>query len=247
MKKQWVTYLVLIIIIIFAWEYFSSTNNNVRLFISSPTLILEYFIQNRADLTIAFFTTFIEAFLGLLLAVALSFSLMFLCFHSPRFLNFIMPPMIVSQVVPVIVLAPFFIIFFGVGMTSKIIMAMVISFFPIFINFYQGYKSIPKNINELFFIYKASKNFMIDNVYLPLSMSSIIAGLKISSTLAVLGAIVAEFTGSKVGIGKNLFISSIRLQPDLMMASLILAGLIGFIMYGIILIIEKKYGYWYKK
>ncbi|MEZ4103053.1 MAG: hypothetical protein R3B55_00555 [Candidatus Paceibacterota bacterium] len=78
-------------------------------------------------------------------------------------------------------------------------------------------------------------------------MSSIIAGLKISSTLAVLGAIVAEFTGSKVGIGKNLFISSIRLQPDLMMASLILAGLIGFIMYGIILIIEKKYGYWYKK
>lgn len=247
MKKQWVTYLVLIIITIFAWEYFSSNNNNVRLFISSPTLILEYFIQNRVDLMVAFFTTFIEAFLGLLLAVVLSFSLMFLCFHSPRFLNFIMPPMILSQVVPVIVLAPFFIIFFGVGVTSKIIMATVISFFPIFINFYQGYKSIPKNINELFFVYKASKNFMIDNVYLPLSMPSIVAGLKISSTLAVLGAIVAEFTGSKVGVGKNLFVSSIRLQPDLMMTSLILAGLIGFIMYSIILVIENRYGYWYKK
>lgn len=246
MKKQLLIYFILIIIVILVWEYFASTDNNVRLFISSPSLIVEYFVQNRADLTEAFFATFLSAFLGLSFAVVLSFSLMFLCFHFPKFLNFIMPPMIVSQVVPVIVLAPFFIIFFGIGITSKIVMAAVISFFPIFINFYQGYKSIPKNIKELFKIYRTPKDFLIDNIYLPLSTPSLIAGLKISSTLAVLGAIVAEFTGSKVGIGKNLFISSIRLQPDLMMTSLILAGLIGFIMYSIVLLVEKRYGYWYK-
>ncbi|MBK7683453.1 MAG: ABC transporter permease subunit [Bacteroidetes bacterium] len=99
-------------------------------------------------------------------------------------MDFVLPIMVTSQVIPLIVLAPFFIILFGFGLCSKIAMAAVISFFPIFVNFAQGYKSIDSNIHELMHINNAPLKFRIYNVYFPLSMGSIIAGIKISSTLS---------------------------------------------------------------
>ena len=240
-------YIFLAVVVLVIWEYFGSTSSVVRLYISSPSLIVDYFFQNSEALLYATFVTFLEASAGLMIAVIFSFSLMILCFFKPRFLEFIMPIMIISQVIPVIVLAPFFIILFGIGLTSKILMAAVISFFPIFVNFVQGYRAIPSSIHELMDRYQASTRFRIENVYFPLSMPSIMTGLKISSTLAVIGAIVAEFTGAKVGIGKNLFISAIRLDPDLMMTSLILASLIGLAIFGTARIIERYYGSWYSK
>ncbi len=238
-------YILLALIIVAVWQYFANSNIAVRLYISSPILIMQYFAENYVDLLRAFLITFIEAISGLIIATIFSFGVMTICFYKTKFLDFILPIMISSQVVPVIVLAPFFIIFFGLGLASKIAMAAVISFFPIFVNFVQGYKAIPVNILELMSIYQADMKFRIRHVYFPLAMPSIMAGLKVSATLSVIGAIVAEFTGAKLGIGKNLFVSAIRLNPDLMMSSVILAAGIGLILYSIINQIEKKYGQWY--
>lgn len=202
-------------------------------------MIVDYFSQNYSDLLLATCTTFIEALLGLVIATTFSFSMMIFCFYKPKFMDFILPLMITSQVVPLIVLAPFFIILLGIGLSSKVAMAAVISFFPIFVNFAQGYKSISKNIHELMTVYQAKIGYRIKNVYFPLSMPSIMAGLKVSATLSVIGAIVAEFSGAEIGLGKNLFVSALRLEPELMMCSLILSTLIGYLMFGSIKLIEK--------
>ncbi len=227
------------------WNYFGSTSNTVRLYISSPILVVKYIIENYQELIKAVGITLLEASAGLILATALSFTVMIVCFVKPKLLHYILPVMVVSQVIPVIVLAPFFIIVLGIGIASKIAMAIVISFFPVFISFVQGYKAISPNIHELMSVYQAPLKFRIFHVYIPLAMPSIIAGLKVSATLAVIGAIVAEFTGAKYGIGKNLFISAIRLDPDLMMSSLLLASLMGLALYGLVVSIERKYGTWY--
>ena len=238
-------YLALILILIGVWQYFGDNSAVARLFVSSPKLLSDYFLSHYKQLSIAVLTTFTEAILGLLLATLVSFGLMCICFYRPTFMDFILPIMVAAQIVPVIVLAPFFIILFGIGLTSKIVMAALISFFPIFINFAQGYAAISSDIHALMKIYQAPLYFRITRVYFPLAMPSIMSGLKVSATLAVLGAIVAEFTGAKVGIGKNLFVSSIRLDPDLMMVSLILASVIGLLMYGAIWVAERKFGRWY--
>lgn len=244
MKKHHLYFLVSITLIV-VWQYFGSSNNTARLYISSPLLIVAYIAEHYSELVRATITTFTEAVFGLLVAVGLSFVVMVSCFVRPKFLNFILPVMVVSQVIPVIVLAPFFIIVLGIGISSKIAMAVVISFFPTFISLVQGYKAIPKSIHELMQIYKAPLGFRIFRVYIPLAMPSLMAGLKVSATLAVIGAIVAEFTGAKYGIGKNLFLSAIRLDPDLMMSSLFLASMLGLCLYGLVVSIERKYGKWY--
>lgn len=243
--KNTIKYIIIVVIILVLWEYFGSQFSGVRVYVSAPSLVYEYFIANYQSLLHATFITFIEAFLGLILAIIFSFLVMFIGFYRKGFIDFILPAMIASQIVPIIVLAPFFIILFGLGISSKVAMAAVISFFPIFVNFAQGYKAIPIHIHELMNIYKAPISYRIEKVFIPLSLPSIMAGIKISSTLAVIGAIVAEFTGSRIGLGRNLFISSMRLNVDMMMTSLILATCMGFIMYGSVYLIEKKFGKWY--
>lgn len=243
MKNKYVYLIALIILIIF-WQYFGSHNNTVRLFVSSPSLIIGYFFQNQSDLIKATYTTLAEAFIGLIIATCFSFGMMILCFYNKKFMDLILPVMITSQVIPLIILAPFFVILLGIGMPSKIAMAAVISFFPVFVNFSQGYKAISINIHELMSIYEAPLNFRISNVYFPLAMPSIMAGLKISANLSVIGAIVAEFSGAEIGLGKNLYISAIRLEPDLMMTSLLLAMVIGIIFYLSFIFIEKKLIKW---
>lgn len=244
MRRAFV-YIILVVVILLLWQYFSNNNNTVRLLISSPSLIYDYFSSNLNDLLVATKTTLIEAVLGLAIATIFSFGMMILCFYRPKLMDFILPIMITSQIIPLIVLAPFFIILMGIGLGSKIAMAALMCFFPIFVNFAQGYKTINSSIHELMHIYNAPLSFRVRKVYFPLSMPSIMAGLKVSATLAVIGAIVAEFNGAEQGLGKNLFLSAKRLEPDLMMTSLMLSALLGGACFLIIYLIERTLGRWY--
>jgi ABC-type nitrate/sulfonate/bicarbonate transport system permease component len=245
MKRQ-VLYITLSLLLLAAWQFFGSSSQTARLLLSSPSLVGHYFQDNFSALTEATLVTLIESVAGLLIATLFSFGMMIFCFRFPKLMDFVLPLMITSQVIPLIVLAPFFIILMGIGLGSKIAMAALMCFFPIFVNFAQGYKAISPTIHELLHIYDAGIGMRIRRVYFPLSMPSIMAGLKISATLAVIGAIVAEFNGAEVGLGKNLFLSAKRLEPDLMMTSLVLSTLLGCAAYLLIFLVEKKYGHWYK-
>ncbi|MEM6719197.1 MAG: ABC transporter permease [Bacteroidota bacterium] len=245
--KRNIIYLILIIILLIVWEYQSKQSNTFRLLLSSPSLIWDYF-QNEIDiLTKATLITFVEALAGLLIATIFSFLTIILCFFNKRLMDYVLPIMIFSQVIPLITLAPLFIIAFGVGLKSKIMMAALICFFPIFVNFNNGVKLIDKNIHEMMYIYGASTIQKIKHLYFPLALPNIMAGLKIATTLSVIGAIVAEFNGADIGLGKNLFLAAKRLEPELMMTSLILSSILGGLLFISIVLIEKKIGKWYTK
>jgi NitT/TauT family transport system permease protein len=227
------------------WEAASRRFNSVAFLVSSPLQIANFLRTHAGELLHATGVTFLEASLGLVLATGASLALLVFGFYFPRFLAFVLPAMIASQVVPLIVLAPFFVIAFGIGVTSKVAMAAVLCFFPTFVGLAQGYRLIPQNVHDLFDVYEAPQTIRVLRAYLPLSLPSGMAGLKVSATLSVIGAIVAEFTGSEVGLGRNLFLSTIRLQPDLMMASLLGSAILGAAMYGSVHLLERKLGGWY--
>jgi NitT/TauT family transport system permease protein len=244
-RTVYVTYAVLVLLVLPAWELASRSSTNVRLLLSSPLGIAAFMGDNAADLLRATWVTWVEAFLGLVIAAGMSLALIVLTFFVPPLLRFVMPAMVASQVIPLIVLAPFFVLALGIGVSSKVAMAAVLCFFPIFVGMAQGYRLIPQNVHDLLDVYEASKTTRILRAYLPLAMPSGMAGLKVSATLSVIGAIVAEFTGSEVGLGRNLFLSTIRLQPDLMMASLAGSAVLGAAMFLGVHVIERKVGFWY--
>ena len=246
-KKRIILYVVLGLTLICLWEISAQSSNTVRLLLSSPSLVVEYFTSEFHDLLTATWITFYEAFVGLAIAAIFSLGTMVLCLYYRRLMEFILPIMVVSQVIPLITLAPLFIILFGMGLAAKVMMAALLCFFPIFVNFSNGVKLISENIHELTYIYNASKTQKIWHVYFPLATPNIMAGLKISATLAVIGAIVAEFAGAETGLGRNLYVSALRLEPELMMCSLLLCAMVGGIMFGSIHLIEYRIGKWYVK
>ena len=243
--KNRIIYIAFFVLLLSLWQHFGSINNRVRMLISSPELSYSYLKENSSLLLKASYTTLIEALLGLLIATAFAFALMIVCFRFKAFFNFILPLLLATQVIPLITFAPFFILWLGIGISSKVALAAVISFYPIFMNFATGYNSISPNIFDLLEIYKSKLTFRIVNVYFPLSLPNIFTGLKISATLSVIGAIVAEFSGAETGLGKNLLLSAIRIEPELMMVSIFLSAIIGGLMFSIIYIIERFMSAWY--
>lgn len=238
-------YLLIALAIGGLWEYYGRTHGIVRLLISSPSLVYKYSLENAAVLLTATVFTLAESLIGLSLAVIISFGVMFLCFYFPRLLNVIMPIMVTSQVIPLITLAPLLIMLFGIGLTAKIVMASLLCFFPLFVNFAAGYSSIPRTTKELLYLYEAPTWFRIVRINIPLSLPSIVAGLKVSATLSVIGAIVAEFNGADYGLGKNLFLAAKRLEPELMVSSMMITALMGGALYQTIRMIEGRIGKWY--
>jgi NitT/TauT family transport system permease protein len=245
-KNRYIIFSGLIFAILIIWEL-GARNTDAKIFISTPSHSFNYFIQNYQPLFTATGITFVESLTGLLIATVFSFGIMIICLYIPKLMEFVLPIMVTSQVIPLVTLAPLFALIFDIGLTAKIMMAALLCFFPILVNFANGVNLIPKNINELMFIYNISTTQRIFRFYFPLSLPSIMTGLKVSSTLSVIGAIMAEFCGSKQGLGKNLFLASKRLNPELMINSLILSAILGGLMYGLVYLTELKLGSWYKR
>lgn len=245
MVRLLAVYAVLAMLGLAAWHIASAGSNVVQIFISSPREVLAYFSVQGRMLMRAFCVTGIEALFGLSLATGVALVGAFLVAIRPVVIRYILPPMITSQVVPLISIAPLLIVIFGIGILSKVIMASIISFFPIFIYTVVAIRDVPRGVGDMIDLYQPRRLFRASKIFLPLSLPALMAGLRVGSTLAVIGAIVAEFTGAEIGLGKNLFLATRRLQPDLMVCSIFLSVVLGAGLFGLIGIVERVAGKWY--
>lgn len=244
MKKIIIKLLVATVFLII-WEISASYSPDLKYFVSSPISSIEYassHFQNLLDSTII---TTIEALSGFGLAIVFSFIIMFFCLLYPPILKIILPVFVTSQVLPIITLAPLFIVLFGLGLMSKIAMVVLMCFFPIFINFSAGVSSISKSTKDLLYVYNAGIFFKIFKIIIPLSTPYIFTGLKVSTTMAMMGAIVAEFVGARDGLGKNLYLAPKNSMPELMICSIVITIFIGWLLFKSIEQTEKKIGKWY--
>jgi NitT/TauT family transport system permease protein len=229
------------------WELTGRLTDSMRFLVSTPTAALNYGLANYDELLSAFATTALESVSGLALAFVFAIATTIAGLYSTPLYRWMLPVAVVSQVIPIVSLAPFFIMVFGLGLSGKVAMAATMCFFPIFINFSAGIMGVEKSVRDLMFIYALSRTRSIFQVYIPLCVPSIFAGLRIASTLAVIGAIVAEFNGADRGLGKNLFLAAKRLEPELMVMSLLLSSFLGGVLYLTLNKIERRVGYWYAR
>ena len=159
----------------------------------------------RALQTAAFWghigVTLIEVLTGLLIGAALALVMGYLLAKS-SVLNSILSPLIVaSQAVPIVAIAPLLAMWFGYGLTPKIVTSALIVFFPILINVAAGLRAIEPNLRDLLRSLHATRRQMFVKLEIPAALPMILSGLKVGATLAVIGAIVGEFVNSDRGLG----------------------------------------------
>ena len=184
--------------------------------------------------------TLIGFFVGGVVAIALGIVMV----NVPLFKEVIYPYVVGFQVMPKVVLAPIFITWFGFGMESKIVMAIAISFFPVVINTVVGLESVEENELLLMRSLCASRSQVFWKLAWPTALPSIFAGLKTSLTLALIGALVAEFVTAKEGLGTLITTFSFELKVYLVFAVIVVVSVLGLVLYGIMELLERKIVYW---
>lgn len=154
------------------------------------------------------------------------------------------PFVVAFQNTPRVALAPVFLTWFGFGMTSKVVMAAVICFFPVVINTVAGIASVDDNARTLFRTYGASTPQTFFKLTLPTAAPIAFAGVKTALTLALLGAIVGEFVGAAEGLGVLVKEFNFQLEVAKGFAVVIFLALIGLVLYGLIELVEKRLITW---
>jgi NitT/TauT family transport system permease protein len=204
----------------------------------APSDILAACRDNAALLLRESQVTTVEILLGYFLSIAIGIPLALAIFQWPVFAKSIYPLLISSQAMPKVAIAPLFVVWFGFGFVPKVLIAFLIAFFPIIINTVMGLSSIEQ---EKIFLARSMglsgfQTFRL--IRFPNALPSIFAGLKISITLAVVGAVVGEFVGGDSGLGYQLMVANGAMNTPLLFAGVLALTILGLVLYGIIEIIE---------
>ncbi len=152
----------------------------------------------------------------------------------------ISPYLVASQAMPKIALAPLVIIWFGFGLTSKVVIAALICFFPLLVNTVTGIRSVPRKKIELMRSLSATPAQVFTKVEWPSCLPYVFAGLKVSSVLAVVGAIVGEYIGARAGLGYLINASGAGLDVVMMFVALFAITVLGMAIYFAIILVERR-------
>jgi NitT/TauT family transport system permease protein len=204
----------------------------------APSDILVACYNNAALLLRESWVTTVEILLGYFLSIVVGIPLALAIFQWPVFAKSIYPLLISSQAMPKVAIAPLFVVWFGFGFVPKVLIAFLIAFFPIVINTVMGLSSIEQ---EKIFLARSMglsgfQTFRL--IRFPNALPSIFAGLKISITLAVVGAVVGEFVGGDSGLGYQLMVANGAMNTPLLFAGILALTILGLVLYGIIEIVE---------
>jgi NitT/TauT family transport system permease protein len=196
-----------------------------------PTAVFKVFVQEFPKLMFHGWVTTYEMLLGYVLAVAIAIPLAIGITSSHRFDRFITPQLLFFQVVPKVAVAPLFLVWFGVGTTPKVLVAFLISFFPIVIDSAVGLRSMSSEMHDLARSMGATRWQLFARFRLPTSLPYLFSGLKVAATLAVAGAVVGEFVGADKGLGYLLLVTNSNMETALMFATIVALTVIGLVFF----------------
>jgi NitT/TauT family transport system permease protein len=159
----------------------------------------------------------------------------------------IYPYLVALQTLPKVAIAPLFIIWFGYGLTSKIVITALVCFFPVRVSVIAGFHSTDKDQLDMMKAFGASKWQTLMRLRVPSALVLIFAGLEIAAVLAVIGAIVGEFVGAQVGLGYLVVTLNFGMDVPGVFAVLIVLSVIGLVMHGLMRYAARRYIFWIRR
>ncbi len=190
--------------------------------------------------------TLIEVLAGLLIGAALAILLGYFIAKSPVVNSLVSPLVVASQAIPIVAIAPLLAIWFGYGITPKIVTSLLIVFFPILVSVVAGLRSVEPNLRDLMRSLQANRRQMFTKLEVPSALPMVLSGLKVGATLAVIGAIVGEFVNSDKGLGFLIKQGNGEYNTARTFAALIVLVILALSMYGSVALLEHKWLAWRK-
>ncbi|MGE0629336.1 MAG: ABC transporter permease [Hyphomicrobiaceae bacterium] len=250
MRKIIASLLPLVMVILFfaGWTWYVRAAEVSRFILPEPASILTAFIKllQEPDIWSHAWITIFETVSGFLIAIVVGVFLGVVMGKLPLIEIALRPFVIATQVVPKIALVPLFILWFGFGPESKIVISAVLSFFPIFSNTLLGIKSVDKGYGEVMTTFKSSTWQRFCFLELPSALPFILTGMEVGIVLAIIGAIVGEFIGANQGLGYLAVATLQELQVDTLFGVILLLALIGLSLYFAVVMLRRWLVPWHE-
>jgi len=231
--------IVSFVVLLVAWEALVRLLGIKLYILPPPSYVLSTLWTKWATIGSAAWQTAQPMLIGYAFAVGIGVAIA-LTFAISRFIESIVYPQIVFlQIIPKIAIAPLFMIWFGYGLTSKVLIVFLLSFFPVVVSAVQAFRSIDPDIIDLARITGASPMRMFWKVQMPHALPTLFTGFKVAAALAATAAVVAEFVSSDRGLGYLLVDYTNRFDTPGVFASILVLSIMGLLLYASVEAIER--------
>ena len=232
----------LLIALVAGWEIFCRTSGVSVLVIPAPSAVIQVLWEG---ITIGFlwphiWITTVEMVLGLALGCVIGFLCGVGLGETELLRRLLWPYILASQVVPKLALGPLFIVWFGFGMTSTVVITALICFFPLLENTLTGIHHIDPQKRELFRMLGATRLQTLLRLKIPSGLPVIMAGVRVAVVLALVGAVVGEVIGGRPGLGASIIAAQGMMDSTLMFALFFIITALGMIFYQAAILVERR-------
>jgi NitT/TauT family transport system permease protein len=229
----------MMVAILAVWEAAARVFSIPPYLLPAPSAIIRSMDTNAVVLLKESVSTTVEILLGFALSVAVGVPLALAIYLWRPFARAIYPLLVSSQAVPKVAVAPLFLVWFGFGLLPKVLIAFLIAFFPVVINTAMGLAALEREKIYLAQSMGLGPFATFFKIQLPNALPSIFAGLKISITFAVVGAVVGEFVGGQGGLGYLLLIANGNMDTALLFAGIVALTVLGVVLFMLIGLVER--------
>ncbi len=230
---------ILLVLMLVAWEVLVVVLNVKAFILPRPSQVVVDLVRNWDVYQPNFIFTLQNVLLGFALAFVVAMLLGFIVAHSTIAKRSIYPILVASQTVPVIAVAPLFIIWFGYGILPKVITTALICFFPLTVTTIAGYMSVDPDQKTLFTAYRASRWNTFSKLSFPAALPHIMSGLKVSVTLSVIGGVIGEWIGSEAGLGFLIIQASSQIQTVRVFGAITILSIMGIALFVVASLVER--------
>ena len=228
------------------WEFYVDWRDIAIIVVPPPSAVLDRFLEDPAFFWGEGAWTLYEATLGLLFGSAFAIALAVLMAHSRLTERALFPLAIVIKVTPIVAVAPVLVIALGFGTTPKIVVAALLSFFPMLVNAMTGFRDVNPGALEFMRSMRASQWQLFWKLRAPSALPYLFAALKVTYPLALIGAVVAEwFTGDR-GLGLVIFVANSNLDTPTLFAAIAVLALTGVALNIMLSLAERRVLFWHE-
>jgi ABC-type nitrate/sulfonate/bicarbonate transport system permease component len=220
--------------ILVLWEVYVRLAGIEPVVLPGPTRVVESLWTYRADAVRHAVPTLVETVLGFLLAVVLAIAAAAAMDRVPVARRAVEPILVATQTIPVVALAPLFLLWFGFGLAPKVLVVILVTFFPIVVALLDGFRGAPQDAEDLLRSYGATDGQVFRKLRWPTALPSFFTGLRISVVYAVIGAVFGEYVGAREGLGIWMQLSQNSFRTDLVFAAILVTSVLSLTLYALV-------------
>jgi NitT/TauT family transport system permease protein len=242
----WIDYTLALAVLFAAWWFATGPMGMPTYLLPSPlrTWNALVTIALTGELWIHLGFTLQNIVLGLILGCIAGIALAYVMTRFPKLAVWLDGPLVILQTAPKIALAPLFVVWFGFGILSKIILIFSLVFFPVFIGAIAGFRSLDPKMKDLAKLLDLSTVQRFRQIELPSAMPEVFVGVKIGAVQALVGAVLAEWMAGKVGLGYLMTFASATYKTPLLFAAVLMTVVLGLLLHVVLTILENRLLSW---